>query len=377
MKPKKVLFIDRDGTLIREPEGTWQVDSPEKLEFMPGVFRNMFLIQKHLGFECVIATNQDGLGTPAFPEADFRLPHHMMLKAFENEGIHFDAVFIDPHVEGEGLSTRKPATGMLSGYLSGEYDMKGSYVIGDRVTDMELASNLGCRGIFLGPEKDYPLPEEKNLHETVVLKAGHWDEVFAYLSLSERKTEVRRDTRETKIRVALNLDGSGKASISTGIGFFDHLLEQIPRHAGCDLEVEVKGDLQVDEHHTIEDTALALGEAFYKTLADKRGMERYGFVLPMDESRAEVLIDFGGRNWLVWEANFTREKIGDMPTEMFMHFFKSFTDTARCNLHIRVDGQNEHHKIEAAFKAFARAIRMAVRREALSDLFPSTKDFIA
>ncbi len=375
-KKKKVLFIDRDGTLIREPAEDLQVDTLEKLEFMPGVFRNLSMVRKHFDYEWVMVTNQDGLGTPSFPEKDFQLVQDKMIRAFEHEGIRFDAVYIDPHFEEDNAPTRKPGTGMLTAYLDGSCDLANSFVIGDRLTDLELARNLGCQGIFLGPESRWQQVAAAGLEEVCSLKTESWDGIYAFLASRGRRAEVSRETAETTVRVSLDLDGAGKADISTGIGFFDHLLEQIPRHAGCSLSIHTRGDLHVDEHHTIEDTALALGEAFYRVLTDKRGLERYGFALPMDDCRAEVLIDFGGRNWLEWEAEFKREKIGEMPTEMFFHFFKSFTDTAKCNLHIRAGGTNEHHKIEAVFKAFARAVRMAVRRESGSGLFPSTKNRI-
>ncbi|MGC9471439.1 MAG: bifunctional histidinol-phosphatase/imidazoleglycerol-phosphate dehydratase HisB [Bacteroidales bacterium] len=373
MKGKKVLFIDRDGTLIREPACDFQVDTLEKLEFMPGVFRNLYRIRRYFDYELVIVSNQDGLGTSSYPEKNFRKVQDKMIRAFKNEDIRFDEVLIDPHFESDGAPTRKPGTGMLARYMDESYDLERSFVIGDRLTDMQLAANLGCRGIWLVPE-DTEEENEPGLRQ--VKKVKNWDGVTRYLTMQDMVASVQRETGETDVRVKIAADGSGKADISTGIGFFDHLLEQIPRHSGCDLMVRVKGDLHVDEHHTIEDTALALGEGFNRALTDKRGMERYGFVLPMDDCRAEVLIDFGGRNWLVWDAEFRREKVGEMPTEMFFHFFKSFTDTARCNLQIRATGSNEHHKIEAIFKAFARAIRMAVRRDPAAELIPSTKNTI-
>ncbi|HDR89314.1 MAG TPA: bifunctional histidinol-phosphatase/imidazoleglycerol-phosphate dehydratase HisB [Bacteroidetes bacterium] len=374
MKNKRAMFIDRDGTLIREPAGDFQVDTLEKLEFMPGVFRNLYRIRRYFDYELVIVSNQDGLGTPSYPENDFRKVQDKMIKAFENEDIRFDEVLIDPHFEDDGAPTRKPGTGMLTRYMKEGYDLGRSFVIGDRQTDMQLAASLGCRGIWLTPDN---AEKDKVPDKVLIKKVKSWDEIYRYLAMQDMEASVHRKTGETDVRVRIALDGSGESDITTGIGFFDHLLEQIPRHAGCDLRVRVQGDLRVDEHHTIEDTALALGEAFSRALTDKRGMERYGFVLPMDDSRAEVLIDFGGRNWLVWEADFRREKIGEMPTEMFFHFFKSFTDTARCNLQIRATGANEHHKIEAVFKAFARAIRMAVRKDPAGGQIPSTKNTIA
>jgi len=373
MKHKKVLFIDRDGTLIREPAGDFRVDTLEKLEFMPGVFRNLYRIRRYFDYELVIVSNQDGPGTPSFPEKDFRKVQDWMIRAFENEGIHFDGVLIGPQFESDGATTRKPGTGMLTRYMEGSYDLERSFVIGDRLTDMQLAAKLGCRGIWLVSEHTEISEGPGNVQ---VKNVKNWYGITRYLAMQDMEASAHRKTGETDVRVRIVLDGSGKAEVSTGIGFFDHLLEQIPRHAGCDLMVRVKGDLHVDEHHTIEDTALAMGEVFNRALTDKRGMERYGFALPMDDSRAEVLIDFGGRNWLVWEAEFRREKIGEMPTEMFFHFFKSFTDTARCNLQVRATGSNEHHKIEAIFKAFARAIRMSVRRDPAGSLIPSTKNTI-
>ncbi len=374
---KKVLFIDRDGTLIIEPQDNWQVDSLEKLEFFPKVFRNLYYIKKNLDFEFVIITNQDGLGTPSLPEQDFYPPQLKMLKAFENEGILFDDVIIDKTFPEENSPTRKPGIALLSKYLNGDYDLKNSFVIGDRITDIELAKNLGSKGILmLNKSKRLDELKNKKLENHCVLVTDDWDEISKFLALSERSAEIKRKTKETEILVMLNLDGTGKADISTGLGFFDHMLEQIATHSGSDLTIKVNGDLDVDEHHTIEDTAIAMGEAFFNALGNKRGIERYGFALPMDDCAAQVLIDFGGRNWLEWDTEFKREKVGEMPTEMFFHFFKSFSDAAKCNLNIKAKGANEHHKIEAIFKAFARAIKMAKKREAFNNELPSSKGLL-
>jgi imidazoleglycerol-phosphate dehydratase / histidinol-phosphatase len=370
---KKVLFIDRDGTLILEPPDDFQVDSLEKLEFIPGVFRNLYFIRKYLDYELVMVTNQDGLGTDSYPEDSFWLVQQKMLKAFENEGIRFDDILIDRTFPGDNAITRKPRLGMLGRYLQGDYDLPNSWVIGDRHTDVELARNLGARAILFNAVPD-SLPADLTGYCT--LATNSWDEIFKKVALGFRTAHVERETGETAIKVDLNLDGTGKYEISTGLGFFDHMISQLARHSGCDLNVVVKGDLHVDEHHTIEDTALTLGEAFYRTLGDKRGTERYGYALPMDDCQAQVLIDFGGRPWLIWNAEFTREKVGEMPTEMFMHFFKSFSDSARCNLNISATGTNEHHKIEAIFKALARAIKMAIRRDAFSYELPTTKGLL-
>ncbi len=370
---KKVLFIDRDGTLIKESPGDFQVDSLEKLEFMPGVFRNLYLIRKKLDYELVIVTNQDGLGTESFPEDTFWPVHNKMIKAFENEGITFDNQLIDRSRPEDNAPTRKPRLGMLTQYLNGTYDLENSYVIGDRLTDIEMARNLGSKGILIGPEEMIKDIDKAGLQETCVLITGSWDEIYKKVAEKIRKVNIIRKTKETDVEVELNLDGKGEADITTGLGFFDHMLHQIAHHSGCDLKISVKGDLYVDEHHTIEDTALALGEAFFKAMGDKTGIERYGFVLPMDDALAQVAIDFSGRSWLEWKVDFKREKIGEMPTEMFYHFFKSFSDTARCNLNIKADGNNEHHKAEAIFKAFARAIRMALRKDYYSNQLPSTK----
>ncbi len=358
---KKVLFIDRDGTLIMEPEDE-QIDSFEKLEFYPNVFQYLARIAKELEYELVMVTNQDGLGTSSFPEEDFWPVHNLIMKAFENEGVRFSEVLIDRSFPHENLPTRKPGTGMVTHYMKENYDLEHSFVIGDRMTDVELARNMGCKSILLNSE---PAPG-------ATLCSTDWGEIYRFLKEEPRKWKVSRVTNETDITVEVNLDGTGKGTIETGLGFFDHMLEQISRHGNIDLGIQVKGDLQVDEHHTIEDVGIALGEAFYHALGSKKGVERYGFLLPMDDCLAQVAIDFGGRPWLVWEATFNREFIGDMPTEMCMHFFKSFSDNARCNLNIKAEGENEHHKIESIFKAFARAIRMAVKRGDQGGI-PSTK----
>lgn len=373
-KKKRVLFIDRDGTLVVEPPVDYQLDSLEKLEFMPGVFRNLNFIARNLDFERVIVTNQDGLGTPSFPMETFLPAHEKMLRAFENEGITFDDIIIDRTFEHEHQPTRKPGTALLGKYMTGDYDLENSFVIGDRITDMLLARNLGAKGILLQPyATGQQWVDDAGLGDTCVLITDSWDRIAEFLRAGSRKTTVVRTTSETDIRITLDLDGNGRADISTGLGFFDHMLEQISRHSGIDLEIRVKGDLHVDEHHTIEDTALALGEALHKALGDKRGIERYGFMLPMDDCNCTVALDFGGRPWLVWEAEFRRERIGDMPTEMFLHFFKSLSDAARMNLYIKAEGLNEHHKIEGIFKALARALKAAVRRDIFRFTLPSTK----
>lgn len=375
---KRVLFIDRDGTLINEAPPTYQLDSFDKLTFYPHMFEYMGKIARELDYELVMVTNQDGLGTKAFPENTFWPLQEFVMKSLEGEGILFSKVFIDKTFPADNAPTRKPATGMLTAYLNNTgYDMENSFVIGDRITDIQLAKNLGCKGIWLNNDPALGGAEIKDkveeLKTTVALETTNWSDIYSFLKLGLRKVKHERNTNETKISIGLNMDGSGKAAIHTGIGFFDHMLEQIARHGKLDLAIECKGDLHIDEHHTIEDTGIALGEAFAKALADKTGMERYGFALPMDEAEAKVLIDFGGRNWLVWDAEFKREKIGEMPTEMFFHFFKSFSDAARCNLNIECKGDNEHHKIEAIFKAFAKATRMAVKKDPFSNYLPSTK----
>jgi imidazoleglycerol-phosphate dehydratase/histidinol-phosphatase len=369
---KKALFIDRDGTLIFEPHDE-QIDSLEKLEFLPKVFRNMYFIQKNLDYELVMVTNQDGLGTASYPEDTFWPAHNKVLRAFENEGVTFDDILIDRSFPRENLPTRKPGTGMLGKYLNGDYDLANSFVIGDRLTDIQLAKNLGAKGILINNGDLVDQMEKQGLANHCVLVSDDWDDIYACVASPERKAEVVRTTKETNISVQLNLDGSGVCEISTGLHFFDHMLNQIGRHSGVDLKIDVKGDLEVDEHHTIEDTALALGEAFRKAVGQKIGMERYGFCLPMDDCMALAAIDFGGRPWLVWDAEFKREKVGDMPTEMFMHFFKSFSDAALCNLNIKAEGTNEHHKIEAVFKATAKAIKMAVKRDIFNFELPTTK----
>jgi imidazoleglycerol-phosphate dehydratase/histidinol-phosphatase len=369
---QKALFADRDGTLIFETADE-QIDSFEKLEFLPGVFRNMSLIKRNLDYKLVMVTNQDGLGTASFPENTFWPVHNFILKAFENEGVVFDEICIDRSFPHENLSTRKPGTGMLTKYMTDEYDLENSFVLGDRVTDIQLAKNLGAKGILINDGSLAEELEKQNLSEYCVLISTDWDDIYACVALPERTAIVERSTKETGIQIKLNLDGSGVCNISTGLHFFDHMLNQIGRHAGIDLTIKVKGDLEVDEHHTIEDTALALGEAIRKAVGSKLGMERYGFCLPMDDCLALAAIDFGGRPWLIWNTEFKREKIGDMPTEMFMHFFKSFSDTALCNLNIKAEGTNEHHKIEAIFKAFAKAIKMAIKRNVFNFELPSTK----
>lgn len=370
---KKVLFIDRDGTLIKEPYEDEQVDSLEKLEFIPLVFQALNLIVRNLDFELVIVTNQEGLGTNSFPEENFWPAHNKMITAFRNEGIVFTDVFIDRSLPDDKAETRKPNIGMLREFIEGDYDLENSFVIGDRLVDIQLAKNLGSKGILLSNRITQDELEEAGLHGNCVLLTGSWLKVYEYLLAGARTATVERNTYETQISIYLNLDSSKPSTISTGLGFFDHMLDQISRHAGVSLNIEVNGDLSIDEHHTVEDTALALGEAFYIALGSKRGIERYGFALPMDDCMAQVLIDFGGRPWLVWEAEFKREKIGDMPTELFFHFFKSFSDAAKCNLHIKAEGTNEHHKIEAIFKAMARAIKMAIQRDVFNYELPSTK----
>ena len=370
MNMKKILFIDRDGTLIKEPPDE-QIDSLEKLEYLPHVFQGLSQVANANLYELVMVTNQDGLGTERFPENTFWPAHQKMMQAFENEGITFSAVHIDKSFPHENLPTRKPGTGMLTAYLNGQYDMANSFVLGDRVTDVVLAKNLGCKAIFINDGSKANEILTQGLTDFVALTTTSWKDIANFLVKPERKISHIRKTKETNISIALNLDGTGIAKNETGLGFFDHMLDQLAKHGNLDLAISCKGDLHIDEHHTIEDTALALGEAFALALTDKRGLERYGFCLPMDDCLAQVAIDFGGRPWLVWDAIFTREKIGEMPTEMFMHFFKSFSDAAKCNLNIKAEGGNEHHKIEAIFKAFAKAIKMAIKRE--GNQLPSTK----
>ncbi|MEO5857843.1 MAG: bifunctional histidinol-phosphatase/imidazoleglycerol-phosphate dehydratase HisB [Pyrinomonadaceae bacterium] len=360
---KKVLFIDRDGTIIREPED-FQVDVIEKLRFLPSAITNLAKIAAETDFVLVMVTNQDGMGTESFPESAFHPAQNFVLQTLSDEGVEFEDVFVDTTFPHENAPTRKPGTGMLGKYLTGEYDLANSHVIGDRLTDVQLARNLGAKAIYIR-NANFPLDGDD------AFVVDTWDEIYDLLRRPPRVVMHRRTTKETDIAIELNLDGNGTAAISTGISFFDHMLEQIARHGSIDLKIEAKGDLCIDEHHTIEDVAITLGEAFSLALADKRGMERYGFCLPMDDCLAQVAIDFGGRNWIVWEADFKREMIGEMPTELFFHFFKSFSDKALCNLNIKAEGTIEHHKIEAIFKAFAKAIEMAVRRN--GDALPSTK----
>ena len=378
--PKRVLFIVRDGTLVLEPEN-YQLDSLTKLEFYPKVFQFLSKIVKELDFELVMVTNQDGLGTESFPEETFWPTQNFILKAFENESIIFDEIFIDRSFPEENAPTRKPRTGMLAKYLNNpEHDLENSFVIGDRITDVELAKNLGSKAIFIKNEENLGGKEIatslEELQNIITLQTTDWQRIYEFLKLNERTASIKRTTNETDIAITLNLDGTGKSNINTGISFFDHMLDQIARHGQMDLDIQVKGDLEVDEHHTIEDTAIALGEVFAKALGNKLGIERYGFCLPMDDCLAQVAIDFGGRNWLVWEAEFKREMIGQMPTEMFFHFFKSFTDGAKANLNIKAEGTNEHHKIEAIFKAFAKAIKVAVKRDIEKMILPSTKGML-
>ena len=351
---RRVLFIDRDGTILVEPADE-QIDSFEKFQFVPGVIRNLNFIRTHLDFEFVLVSNQDGLGTDSYPEADFLPTHNLMLDILKDEGVEFDAQHIDRSFPADNLPTRKPGTAMLTQYMQGDYDLAGSYVIGDRATDRKLAENLGCKHLILGDN------------------VQSWDEISERLFAGERTASVRRTTKETDIDVWMNLDGTGQCDVSTGLGFFDHMLEQIAKHGSIDLKIHVKGDLNVDEHHTIEDTGIALGECIARAIGDKRGIERYGYTLPMDDCLCSVCLDFGGRPWLVWDAEFRRERIGDMPTEMFLHFFKSFSDAARINLNIRAEGDNEHHKIEGIFKALARSIKMAVKRDIYKYQLPSSK----
>ena len=371
---KKVLFIDRDGTLALEPSD-YQLDALEKLVFYPKVFTYLGKIAREMDYELVMVTNQDGLGTASFPENSFWPTHNFVLKSFENEGVTFENVLIDKSFPADNAPTRKPRTGLLTQYLVNEkYDLANSYVIGDRLTDMELAKNIGAKGLFIANDGALGSEEAaKDLEAAIVLKTTQWKEIYSFLKLEQRIVKHKRTTNETDIALTLNLDGSGKSTIDTGIAFFDHMLDQIARHGNMDLDLKVKGDLIVDEHHTIEDTAIVLGEAFALALGNKLGIERYGFCLPMDDCLAQVAIDFGGRNWLVWETEFKREMIGQMPTEMFMHFFKSFTDGAKANLNIKAEGTNEHHKIEAIFKAFAKAIKVAVKRDPEKMILPSTK----
>lgn len=374
---QKLLFIDRDGTIIDEPKTDFQIDSLEKLEFLPRVISTLRKIAEETDYQLVMVTNQDGLGTDSFPEDTFWPAHNKMLKTLENENVHFSGIHIDRSFPHENLPTRKPAIGLLTEYLDVEkYDLINSYVIGDRATDVQLAVNLGAKAIFITDGLTNNLVDgfTPAQNEATKLISNDWDEIYEFLKLPERTASIERNTKETKIKIELNLDGTGKSDIHTGLGFYDHMLDQVAKHSGSDLKIWVEGDLHIDEHHTIEDTALALGEAYLKALGDKKGTNRYGFLLPMDEALAQVAIDFSGRPWLVWDADFKREKIGEMPTEMFYHFFKSFSDTSKCNLNIKCEGENEHHKIEAIFKAFAKSIKMAVKRN-LNEMnsLPSTK----
>jgi len=371
---KKVLFIDRDGTIIAEPPVTYQVDTLEQLEFLPGVLRNLHFIRQKLDFEWAMVTNQDGLGTTVYPQENFDIIQTKFLQTLANEDITFDKIFIDKSFPEDNLQTRKPGTGMLTEYFSDTYDLAGSFVIGDRSTDVELAKNMGCKAIFLSDDTD--VLKEKGLNEYCALQTTDWNRITEFLFAGERTATIKRTTKETDILIELNLDGSGKCSIDTGLKFFDHMLEQIGKHSGSDLTIKVKGDLEVDEHHTIEDTAIALGEAFGKALGNKRGIERYGFYLPMDDCLCSVAIDFGGRAWLVYDVKFKREYIGDLPTEMIYHFFKSLSDAAKMNLNIKAEGSNEHHKLEGIFKALAKSIKMAVKRDIYQYELPSTKGIL-
>ena len=379
---KKVLFIDRDGTLIKEAPPTYQLDSFSKLEFYPDMFYYMRKIATEMDYELVMITNQDGLGTASFPEDTFWPVHQLVMSSLENEQIYFDEVFIDKTFPQENAPTRKPATGMLTKYINNpDYDIANSFVIGDRITDLQLAKNLGCKGFWLNMDSSLGAAEIKDTvdnlrQEVIVLETPHWADIYQYLKLPPRIVKHERNTNETKISVVVNLDGTGKSTVETGLSFFNHMLDQIARHGNIDLTITCNGDLHIDEHHSIEDTGIALGEAVAKALGDKRGIERYGFLLPMDDCLAQVAIDFGGRSWIVWDAEFKREKIGEMPAEMFFHFFKSFSDAAKCNLNIKAEGENEHHKIESIFKAFAKAIKMAARRDINNNELPSTKGIL-
>lgn len=375
---KRILFIDRDGTLIKEAPPTYQIDSFDKLTFYPHMFEYMGRISRELDYELIMITNQDGLGSASFPENTFWPLHDFIMKSLEGEGIQFTNVLIDRTLAAENASTRKPNVGMVVPYMNNDqYDIHNSYVIGDRITDVQLAKNLGCKAIWLNNDPELGSAEISDkthqLKSVVALETTEWKNIYQFLKSGLRQVVHERNTNETQIKIELNIDGNGHSNIITGLGFFDHMLDQIARHGKMDLTIRANGDLHIDEHHTIEDTGIALGEAFAEALADKRGMSRYGFALPMDDAEAKVLIDFGGRSWIVWNADFTRERIGEMPTEMFFHFFKSFSDAARCNLNVECHGDNEHHKIEAIFKAFAKAVRMAVTRDPMSNYLPSTK----
>jgi imidazoleglycerol-phosphate dehydratase/histidinol-phosphatase len=376
---KKVLFIDRDGTIIKETIDE-QIDGFNKMIFYPKCIPFLSKIAQELNYELVMITNQDGLGTASFPEDTFWPVHNFIMKTFENEGVIFDKVYIDKTFPSENANTRKPKTGLLTDYFSDDYDLQNSFVIGDRLTDVELGKNLGSKAIFINDDTNLGTGEisvkKEELNPYIALETSDWQKIYEFLKLENRSASIVRKTNETDISILLNLDGTGESKIDTGIAFFDHMLDQIARHGQMDLKISVKGDLQVDEHHTIEDTAIALGEVFSQALGNKLGIERYGFCLPMDDCLAQVAIDFGGRNWLVWEADFKREMIGQMPTEMFFHFFKSFSDGAKANLNIKAEGTNEHHKIEAIFKAFAKAIKAAVKRDSEKMILPSTKGML-
>ncbi|HMV14598.1 MAG: bifunctional histidinol-phosphatase/imidazoleglycerol-phosphate dehydratase HisB [Chitinophagales bacterium] len=375
---QKILFIDRDGTLIEEPKDNFQVDSFDKLKFLPQVNTYLKKIVDETDYKLVMVTNQDGLGTKSFPEKTFWPVHNLMLSVFETEGIIFDDIFIDKTFAKDNAPTRKPNTGLLTKYLdASKYDLKNSFVIGDRLTDIQLAKNIGAKGILIGRSADKTDDKKlnnKELNTFIALKTNNWKSIYELLTTPQRIATIQRNTNETKIAIKLNLDGNGKSNIKTGLGFFDHMLEQLSKHANCDIDIKVKGDLHIDEHHTIEDTAIALGEAFLQALGNKKGIARYGFLLPMDDVLAQTAIDFSGRPWLVWKVKFNREKVGDMPTEMFFHFWKSFADAAKCNLNIKAEGDNEHHKIEAIFKSVAKSIKMAVHRD--GNELPSTKGML-
>lgn len=376
---KKLLFIDRDGTLVLEPED-YQVDSFQKLKFYPQVFTYLSKIAKELDYELVMVTNQDGLGTASHPEENFWPIQNFIIETFENEDVKFEDIFIDKTFAKDNAPTRKPNTGLLTKYFNKDtYDLENSFVIGDRITDVKLAKNLNSKAIFINNDENLgadEILENDDLDNVIALKTTSWKEIYEFLKLENRTSEIIRNTNETKIKINLNLDGTGKSNIDTGIAFFDHMLDQIAKHGQMDLEIKVHGDLEVDEHHTIEDTGIALGEAFYQALGNKLGIERYAFVLPMDDCLAQVALDFGGRNWIVWNAEFKREMIGKMPTEMFFHFFKSFSDSAKANLNIKAEGDNEHHKIESIFKAFAKCLRSAVKRDSEKMILPSTKGML-
>jgi imidazoleglycerol-phosphate dehydratase/histidinol-phosphatase len=382
IKKQLVLFIDRDGVLIKEAPPSYQIDSFDKLEFYPEMFTYLAKIATEFNFELVMVSNQDGLGTASFPEASFLAVQNFIVKSLAGEGIHFTNIFIDRTFAKDNAPTRKPNTGMLVQYINNPaYDIANSFVIGDRITDMQLAKNLGCKGFWLNNDASLGAKEIKDSvdeirKEVVVVESPEWKNIYQYLKLKHRTVTHTRNTNETKIEIILNLDGTGKADIKTGLAFFDHMLDQLARHGGLDLTIHCKGDLHIDEHHTIEDVGIALGESFAIALGNKKGIERYGFLLPMDDCLAQVAIDFGGRNWIVWDAAFKREKIGEMPTEMFFHFFKSFSDAAKANLNIKAEGENEHHKIESIFKAFAKAIKMAVKRDINNNSLPSTKGIL-